>query len=76
MPFQYLCFEPKSNSHISFQKYHKWYMWLSNKLTWYFCQDSVSFFNGVPRHLYTWRGTYGFKAPCGVVPEFLDSTSN
>jgi hypothetical protein len=76
MHFQYLCFEPKSNSHLGFQKYHKWYMWLSNKPTRYFCQDFVSFFNGVPRHLYTWRGTYGFKVPRGVVLEFLDATSD
>jgi hypothetical protein len=76
MSFQYVCFELKSNSHIDFQKYHKWYLRLSNKLIWYFCQDSVSFFNGMSRHPYTWHGTCGFKAPCGVVPEFLDATSN
>jgi hypothetical protein len=74
MLFQYLCFEPKSNSHLGFQKYHKWYLWLLNKPTWYFCQDSVSFFNGVPRHPYTWCDTCGFKVPRGVVPEFLDAT--
>jgi hypothetical protein len=27
MPFQYIWFESKSNSHLSFQKYHKWYLW-------------------------------------------------
>jgi hypothetical protein len=43
-------------------------MWLSNKPTWYFGQDSVSFFNGGPRHPYTWRGTCDFKEPHGVVP--------
>jgi hypothetical protein len=32
------------------------------------------FFNGVPRHPYTWRGTCGFKEARGMLPEFLDTT--
>ena len=39
------------------------------------CQDSVKFFNQTPRHPYTWRGTFGFKAPHGVVHGFLGATS-